>query len=90
MSFADKIFDYIASRPGLTYVDLSESLGLSRSHARHCLKLLEERGQIKAERRKRGTKAYFPADEATLTKAVIRRGNAIGHPFGILAAQVMT
>lgn len=89
MTLGDRVFDYVNRNPGITYRQLAEGMALSSSHARSCLNRLRDHGDLISRRNGSGPRRFYPSDESIITQRVISRAKHIGHPFGILAAQVM-
>lgn len=94
---AMSVYEYVAAHPGSIAPVIAKTLGLPPSSAQWAVRQLEKEGLIESEGLIRPdgrgylVKPYRVARRGsnTAVTGVIRRAQHIGHPFGILAAQVM-
>lgn len=89
MTLGDRVFDYVNRNPGITYRQLAEGMALSSSHARSCLNRLRDHGALISRKNGNDPRRFYPSNDRIITQRVTSRAQHIGHPFGILAAQVM-
>lgn len=89
-----RVIDYITSNPGARSLEVASELGVPQASIVKTLWRLEKAGQLKTRRTgnhnpKRQVKLYYVQHEPRSEADVLSIARQIGHPFGIVAAQVM-
>lgn len=89
-----KILVFLREHPHARTAEIAQHLGVPNISAYHTLKPLVDRGLLTrvvgdAVDRHGGRHTYKLAPKRRETKEVLAWSRKIGHPFGILAAQVM-
>ena len=85
--------EHVQRNPGAQSGDVGNALRISRPHAANILTILEKRGLLTSQSAyASGTgyrRKFYPADATGQAYVVVRRAQALGGPFGIIAAQLM-
>lgn len=88
---SEAVYEYVRTHPECTATDVGQHIGASRNRASSLLSCLRRRGLVVASpvpgsQRRIVFTAIEPVREPD---EIIERARQIGHPFGIVAAQVM-